>query len=77
MDRIVREAIEIIEVEFHPSNMNREVCLSSASNGSLSSAPSRNLQNFTPDPLHFAGHAESEATAASYFVYVRSVALVL
>jgi hypothetical protein len=77
MDRIVREAIEIIEIEFHPNSMNREVCLVSASNGSLSSSPSRNLQNLTPDPLRFTGHAQPEATAASYCVYVRSVALVL
>jgi hypothetical protein len=36
----------------------------SASHGNLSSAPSRNLQNVTPDPLCYSGHIQLEAPAA-------------
>jgi hypothetical protein len=40
-----------IEAEHHPNRMNREVVsFVSASHGSLSSAPSRNLHNMTPNP---------------------------
>jgi hypothetical protein len=56
MDCIFGEAIEI---ELYWNNVNREV-----SHWSLSSAPSRNLQNMTAGPLGYAGHTQSEAPAA-------------
>jgi hypothetical protein len=66
MNRSIREAIEI---ERHPNNMNRKVVFVSASHGSLSSAPLRNLLNMTPDLQGHTGqctlgNSSSEVTGA-------------
>jgi hypothetical protein len=65
MNRNVRDAIEI---ELHPNNINSKVFVS-ASHGSLSSAPQRNLLNMTPDLQGHTdqctlGNSSSEVTEA-------------